>query len=73
MTRIMPAAVTSITPKRAGGLVQPRARRPFRDNPRLILAGIVVLLGVLVALLTIANGSSRFSPSFLSEFVLYGL
>ena len=29
------------------------ARRPFRDNPRLILAGIVVLVGVLVALIAI--------------------
>jgi two-component system nitrogen regulation sensor histidine kinase NtrY len=49
-------------------------RRPFRDNPRLILAGIGVLVVVLVALLTIARGTtSRFSPDFLSEFVLYGL
>ena len=60
-------------PRRAAGLSPGRARRPFRDNPRLILAGIVVLLGVLVALLTIANGSPRFSPDFLSEFVLYAL
>ena len=49
-------------------------RRPFRDNPRLILAGIGVLVVVLVALLTIARGTtSRFSPDFLSEFVLYAL
>jgi two-component system nitrogen regulation sensor histidine kinase NtrY len=69
----VPATVTSITPRRASGAAPAPARRPFRDNPRLILAGIVVLLGVLVALLTIASGSSRFSPSFLSEFVLYAL
>ena len=70
----MPATVTSITPRRAGAAaVGPSVRRPFRDNPRLILAGIAVLLGVLVALLTIANGSSRFSPDFLSEVVLYAL
>src|SRR5207244_10353730 len=69
---IMAASVTSIMPRRAGGTAE-RARRPFRDNPRLILAGIVVLVGVLVALLTIANGTSRFSPDFLSEFVLYAL
>ncbi len=68
----MPATVTSITPRRTAASPQ-KARRPFRDNPRLILAGIVVLLGVLVALLAIANGSSRFSPDFLSEFVLYAL
>src|SRR5947207_896570 len=74
MTEIMAASVTSITPRRAGAAaLTPRARRPFRDNPRLILAGIIVLVGVLVALLTIANGSSRFSPDFLSEFVLYAL
>jgi two-component system nitrogen regulation sensor histidine kinase NtrY len=48
-------------------------RRPFRDNPRLILAGIGVLVGVLIALLVIARGTSRLSPDFLSEFVLYAL
>src|SRR6478672_12380758 len=71
----MPATVTSITPRRAGGPGrQPAApRRPFRDNPRLILAGIGLLLAVLVALLAIANGTSQFSPDFLSEFVLYAL
>ena len=69
----MPATVTTITPRQAGATAQQRARRPFRDNPRLILAGIAILLGVLVALLGIANGSSRFSPDFLSEVVLYAL
>ena len=71
----MPATVTSITPTRANGPTPtPEARRrPFRDNPRLILAGIGVLLVVFVALLAIANGTSRFSPDFLSEFVLYAL
>ena len=42
----MPATVTSIAPtarRRVAG--QPAsARRPFRDNPRLILAGIVALV-----------------------------
>jgi two-component system nitrogen regulation sensor histidine kinase NtrY len=71
----MPATVTSITPKRASapGPARPPARRPFRDNPRLILAGIGVLLVVLVALVVIARGTSGFSPDFLSEFVLYAL
>ena len=71
----MPATVTSITPRRAGGPArtpQP-PRRPFRDNPRLILAGIGILVGVLIALLAIARGTSRLSPDFLSEFVLYAL
>src|SRR5438067_7881642 len=71
----MPATVTSITPRRGAGQAPAPApsRRPFRDNPRLILAGIVVLLVALAALLVTASGTSRFSPDFLSEFVLYGL
>src|SRR5262245_62191303 len=70
----MPATVTSITPRRAGGPARtPQPRRPFRDNPRLILAGIGILVGVLIALLAIARGTSRLSPDFLSEFVLYAL
>ncbi len=60
----MPATVTSITPRRAADPGHPPPtgeppRRPFRDNPRLILAGIGVLVGVLVALLAIANGTTR--------------
>ncbi len=72
----MPATVTSVTQRRVQAAPPPAAqppRRPFRDNPRLILAGIAVLLGVLAALLWLANGSSRFSPDFLSEVVLYAL
>jgi two-component system nitrogen regulation sensor histidine kinase NtrY len=49
------------------------ARRPFRDNPRLILAGIALFLAVLIAIIALANGSTRYSADFLSEFVLYGL
>src|SRR5215216_3108383 len=75
----MPATVTSLSPRRATGTGRPPStgeppRRPFRDNPRLILAGIGVLVIVLIALLAIASGAtSRFSPDFLSEFVLYAL
>src|ERR671931_924982 len=72
----MRATVTSLTSRRpaTAGTRSPRpARRPFRDNPRLILAGIAVLVGLLIALLAIANGTSRFSPDFLSEFLLYAL
>src|SRR5258708_3313885 len=70
----MPATVTTMTPRSGGGPGRaPEPRRPFRDNPRLILTGIGVLLLVLVALLAIANGTSHFSPDFLSEFVLYAL
>src|SRR5438045_6042159 len=71
----MPATVTSISPRpaKAPSRAPEPPRRPFRDNPRLILAGIGVLVVALIALLAIASGTSRFSPDFLSEFVLYGL
>ena len=48
-------------------------RRPFRDNPRLILAGIGVLVVLLVAILAVANRSPGLSPDYLAEFVLYAL
>jgi two-component system nitrogen regulation sensor histidine kinase NtrY len=71
----MPASVTSLAPKRAGG-PPPRpqlARRPFRDNPRLILAGIAALVSMLVTILAVANRTQRLAPDFLSEVVLYAL
>ena len=72
----MPATVTSITPRRMSGPGRPPqspSRRPFRDNPRLILAGIGALVAVLVAILAVANRTPRLSPDFLTEFVLYAL
>jgi len=72
----MPATITSMTPRRSTGSAPaqpPPARRPFRDNPRLILGGIVFLLIVLVALVALANRTPYFSPDFLTEFVLYAL
>ena len=51
----------------------PPVRRPLRDNPRLILAGMILLLGALVAIISVANRSTGLSPDFLTEFVLYGL
>jgi two-component system nitrogen regulation sensor histidine kinase NtrY len=70
----MPVSVTSITPGRARGPASAGrpGRRPFRDNPRLILAGIVALIGLLVVLAVLIS-TSRYSPDFLSEFVLYAL
>jgi two-component system nitrogen regulation sensor histidine kinase NtrY len=71
----MPASVTSITPRRSTGAAGSPAtpRRPFRDKPGLILAGIGVLACALVALLVAASRTPRLSPDFLSEFVLYGV
>jgi two-component system nitrogen regulation sensor histidine kinase NtrY len=48
-------------------------RRPFRDNPRLIVAGIIVLLGALVGILYLAERTSRLAPDFQTEVVLYAL
>jgi two-component system nitrogen regulation sensor histidine kinase NtrY len=50
-----------------------RDRRPFRDNTRLILIGIVALVAALASLLAIASRSSDLAPDFLTEFVLYAL
>ena len=48
-------------------------RRPLRDNPRLILVGILLLLAALAGIVAVANRSAGLSPDFLTEFVLYGL
>src|SRR2546425_8848570 len=71
----MPATVTSIAPRPLGGPDRkpPPPRRAFRDNPRLILSGIGVLVVLLVAMLALANRTPRLSPDFLTEFVLYAL
>jgi two-component system nitrogen regulation sensor histidine kinase NtrY len=71
----MRATVTPITPRSPGRsvLASPPPRRRFRDNPPLILAGIAALVAALVVIVTAANRSTRFSPDFLTEFVLYAL
>ena len=48
-------------------------RRPFRDNPRLVLLGIALLLAALVAMVTLADRSTELNPDFLSEVVLYAV
>ncbi len=48
-------------------------RRPFRDNPRLILLGILVLIAALIAMVRLADRSTEFNPDYLSEVVLYAL
>jgi two-component system, NtrC family, nitrogen regulation sensor histidine kinase NtrY len=63
-----------VLPPRMTGPPAPAAeRRPFRDNPRLILLGIAVLAAALVATVTLTDQSNQFSPDFLSEVVLYAL
>jgi two-component system nitrogen regulation sensor histidine kinase NtrY len=52
---------------------RPPRRRAFRDNPRLLLAGIVLLIAALAGLLALANRSTAYSPDFLTEVVLYAL
>jgi two-component system nitrogen regulation sensor histidine kinase NtrY len=49
------------------------ARKPIRDNPRLLLAGIGLLLAVLAGIVWLADRSARLSPDFLTGFVLYAL
>src|SRR5215467_8389221 len=48
-------------------------RKPIRDNPRLLLAGIVVLVAAFAGLLALASRTTSFSPDFLTEVVLYAL
>lgn len=50
-----------------------RPRRPFRDNPRLLLVGILVLLAAFAGLVALASRTTRYSPDFLAEVVLYAL
>ena len=73
----MPATAREVSrptlPARPAPPPAPAARRPFRDNPRLILLGIVVLLGALVAMVALADRSTELNPDFLTEVVLYAL
>ena len=73
----MPATVrTLVSPSllpRPSSNPPPPVRRPFRDNPRLILVGILLLLAALAGILAIARGSAGLSPDFLTEVVLYAL
>jgi two-component system nitrogen regulation sensor histidine kinase NtrY len=49
------------------------ARRPFRDNPPLILAGIAILLAALGGIVWVADRTTSLSPDFLTEVVLIAL
>ena len=48
-------------------------RKPFLDNTRLLLAGILALVVVLAGLLALATRTSAFAPDVLAEAVLYAL
>src|SRR5580765_75949 len=48
-------------------------RRPSRDTPRLVLLGILLLIVALVAMVTLADRSTKLNPDFLSEVVLYAV
>jgi two-component system nitrogen regulation sensor histidine kinase NtrY len=48
-------------------------RRPLRDNPRLILAGILLLLLSLVVIIYLSDRTTELNPDVLSEVVLYTL
>jgi two-component system nitrogen regulation sensor histidine kinase NtrY len=65
------ARPTPSTPPRRSA-ASPR-RKPFRDNTRLLLLGIVVLIAALAGLLALASRGSTMAPDFLAEFVLYAL
>ena len=72
-TTVRDAGRPAVSPRRLPlGGASP-ARRPFRDNPRLILLGIAVLLAALVAMVTLADRSAELNPDFLTEVVLYAL
>ena len=60
-------------PTRPAPVLPPPERRPFRDNPRLILLGIVLLFAALAAMVWFADHSPGLNPDFLSEVVLYAL
>ena len=48
-------------------------RRPFRDNTKLLLAGIGVLIAALASLLALASRSAALAPDFLTDVILYAL
>ncbi len=60
-------------PPRAPAPTAAPERRPLRDNPRLILAGILLLLVSLVAIIHYSDRTTQLNPDVLSEVVLYTL
>src|SRR5512133_2849235 len=74
MLTLRDSSPASAAPARRQAAGRPgRGRRPFRDNPFLILLGIALLIAALGATVAFGSRSSRYSPDFLTEFVLYAL
>jgi two-component system nitrogen regulation sensor histidine kinase NtrY len=67
------AKLSSVSRPAAKPAATPAPRRPFRDNPPLILAGIVLLLAILGGIVWLADRTSTLSPDFLTEVVLIAL
>src|SRR3954471_15117158 len=63
----------TLPPRREPEGPPPPERRPFRDNPRLILAGILLLLVSLAVIIRVSDRTSQLNPNFLTEAVLYTL
>jgi two-component system, NtrC family, nitrogen regulation sensor histidine kinase NtrY len=73
MSTTREATRPTVSARPAKGGPATAARRPFRDNPRLILLGILVLIAALIAMVRLADRSTELNPDFLSEVVLYAL
>src|SRR5262249_1462192 len=67
------SAATSLPGPRPVGESPRQGRKPFRDNPRLLLAGIILLVAAFVALIFLARSTTSFAPDFLTEVGLYAL
>jgi two-component system, NtrC family, nitrogen regulation sensor histidine kinase NtrY len=72
MPSTAPPTRPTLPPRPAARPAAPE-RRPFRDNPRLILLGIVLLVAALIAMGTLAERSRDLNPDFLTGVVLYAL
>ena len=63
----------TLPPRKAAPVPAASDRRPLRDNPRLILLGILALIAALVGMSVLADRSAEMSPDFLTEVVVYAL